>query len=76
MSKKIIVTHAYLGCDTGCCGHIIEIDDKQFGEFHFDHPDSSKSEDIKNFIKNLVIEEMGEEHCKDIDWDGCEIIDD
>lgn len=37
MSKlKIRVFHGYYGCDTGCCGHIIEVEDSK-GQCHIDH---------------------------------------
>lgn len=36
--RRITVLHSYYGCDTGCCGHIIEVDGQQHGEFKFTHP--------------------------------------
>jgi hypothetical protein len=64
---KIIVYHSYLGCDTGCCGHRIECDKKDY--FTFDHPDG----DFYEFAKELLIERYGEEHIKDLDWENCKI---
>lgn len=68
---KIIVYHSYYGCETGCCGHVIEMDD--YNKFFFDHP---FKENNLEFAKRLIKEELGEEHVKDLDWDNCFIIDD
>ena len=71
---KITVLHSYYGCDTGCCGHIIEVDGEQRGRFEFDHPSDYKvPEDKLEWAKNFVREQMGEEHVKDLDWDNCEV---
>lgn len=69
---RIIVYHASYGCDTGCCGHIVQLDEKD-GKFNFDHPYGG---DHAAFVRELVTDEFGEEHCKDIDWDGCVISED
>ncbi len=69
--KKIIVYHSYYGCDTGCCGHSIMIDDRRV-KFDFGHP--SSKEDVIEWAKALLIKEVGEEHLKDVDWDKCEIV--
>lgn len=69
---KIRVLHQYYGCDTGCCGHIIEIDGK-VKDFYFDHQEVSES--VIDFIKRLITEQLGEEHVKDIDFENSEIID-
>lgn len=35
---KIRVLHAYYGCETGCCGHILEVDgEEDYGTFTFSH---------------------------------------
>jgi hypothetical protein len=68
---KIIVYHASYGCDTGCCGHVIEIDGKE--NFHFTHP---YGKDFKEFAEEMVRDECGEEHVKDLDWENCIISDD
>lgn len=71
MNAKVIVYHGYYGCDTGCCGHIIEMDGKE--EFVFDHP---WNEDFKSWAKELVRESFGEEHVADLDWKNSRVIDD
>jgi len=69
---KIIVYHTFYGCDTGCCGHEISIDDHRV-HFDFDHP--SSKEDVVKWAKNLLVEELGEEHLKDVDWENSLICD-
>jgi len=73
---KIIVYHSLYGCDTGCCGHRIEIDGERTGRFVFGHPYSDNEADRKRFAEQLVREEFGEEHVKDLDWENCMVIDD
>jgi len=46
-------------------------DDKNFS---FEHPDIGESKE--DFVKRLVTDEFGEEHCKDIDWLNCIVVDD
>lgn len=75
---KIFVSHAWYGCDTGCCGHILEIEDqngltKEVGRFNFHHP--HKSENLRKWVENLISDELGSEHIKDLDWDSCQIWD-
>lgn len=35
---RVVVYHAGYGCDTGCCGHVIELNGEEHG-FEFIHPD-------------------------------------
>jgi hypothetical protein len=75
---KIRVMHRGYGCDTGCCGHVIEVDGVEYrkkgGErFHFDHPDDTSQEAAKRFAEDLIRQEMGEEHVADLDWENCEV---
>lgn len=74
MSKvvSVIVYHSYYGCETGCCGHRVEIkyeDGTERDVFEFEHGKGIE------FAKKLVKNEFGEEHVKDLDWENCEIID-
>ena len=69
--SRVIVYHGGYGCDTGCCGHTVDIDGKE--KFFFDHP---WSEDFREWAENLVRESFGEEHVADLDWDECVIVDD
>lgn len=69
---KIVVYHNSYGCDTGCCGHVIEMDGKDYN-FEFAHP---YNESDLDFAKRLVAETYGEKHVKDLDWENCDIVDD
>jgi hypothetical protein len=75
---KIIVLHESYGCDTGCCGHTVYVDGEMRGNFKFEHPRSYEPymQSVPDFIRELVTEELGEEHVKDIDWENCVVIDD
>ncbi len=70
---KVIVYHSFYGCETGCCGHTVEFEDGSFSKFIFTHP---YEEDPLEFAKELVRDEFGEEHVKDLDWENCHISDD
>jgi len=70
---KVIVYHRGYGCDTGCCGHEIEMGGRT--EFVFDHPDM-QAESKKAFAERIVREQLGPEHVADLDWDNCTIVDD
>jgi hypothetical protein len=70
--KKVLVYHRGYGCETGCCGHAVSVDDKEVG-FNFHHPDDK--EDFKEWAKDLVTQECGEDHVADLDWENCEVKD-
>lgn len=74
--KRVIVYHSYFGCDTGCCGHTVELIDENGNiiqnKFEFDHP---FGEDKLEFVKNLIEETFGKEHIADLDWKHCIIED-
>ncbi len=78
---KVLVCHRLYGCETGCCGHVVIMEDEsgdevKRGRFEFGHPDGMTDEAIKEFVRDMVTDSLGEEHVKDIDWDRCEVIDD
>jgi hypothetical protein len=75
MSQKprIVVLHRYYGCDTGCCGHVVELDGEQVGQFEFIHPYGNSASD---FIRDLVTDRCGAEHVADIDWENCIVTND
>jgi hypothetical protein len=71
---KVIVYHAYYGCDTGCCGHRIELqypDEMVREAFDFGH--CLSDQDPIDFARQLVTEQFGEQHVADLDWDNCRI---
>ena len=74
---KVIVVHEGYGCDTGCCGHAIYVNNERFrSEFEFGHADvdPKDKEAMIRWAKNFVREQMGEEHVKDLDWENCQIV--
>jgi len=84
---KIIVWHEYYGCETGCCGHVIQmledddpaiseeywLRDYKYSEFAFYHP---YGQDPLEWAKEWVKKEFGEEHVADLDWENCRVITD
>ena len=70
-TARIVIYHSSYGCDTGCCGHTIEMGDEQ--HFQFDHP---YGQDDLTWAKELVREVYGNEHVADLDWDECLVVDD
>lgn len=75
---KIIVYHGGYGCDTGCCGHYVEVKtDGKSGSsgFVFDHPDM-EVESKRQFAERVISDQLGAEHIKDLDWDNCTVVDD
>lgn len=67
---KVVVYHEGYGCETGCCGHVVKLEDGR-NEFCFDH--GKDGEEPIALAKRLVAETFGEEHCKDLDWGNCRI---
>ena len=80
---KIVVYHGYYGCDTGCCGHYLQVrtDDVAFDQMEVVFGDDGfvfspqLAEPFREFAENLVREKYGEDHVKDLDWDNCYIVD-
>lgn len=81
MSKKLKVRvfHGYYGCETGCCGHFIEVEDDSgktvADKFEFSHP---YDEEAKQWATELAQKYILEKHpdCYDtIDWDSIEFKD-
>jgi hypothetical protein len=78
--SRIVVFHGYYGCDTGCCGHVIEMDGVE--EFKFEHPwidglqGVEREQAARQFIIDLVNKECGPGHADDIDFSACLLSDD
>jgi hypothetical protein len=72
---RVLVLHAGYGCETGCCGHVLEVDDERVGRFQFDHP-SGRKDDFRVWAEDLIRTELGEEHVADLDWDHSIVLDD
>ena len=71
VEMQVIVYHDGYGCDTGCCGHRIEIDGKPQG-FYFAHP-YIPNEDFKVWATELVRDTCGDECANNLDWENCVI---
>ena len=71
---RVIVYHDTYGCDTGCCGHSVELrDDSNImveSKFTFDHP---HGQNFHEFAEDVIAKEFGEEHVKDLDWESCRV---
>lgn len=64
---RIVVLHAYCGCESGCCGHIVEVSDGR-SQFTFAHPYNGN---VRAFVRKVVTDRYSEKHVADIDWDNC-----
>lgn len=78
---KIVVMHGSYGCETGCCGHWLEVDDVDRRDtFDFDHPwaaDWALTDEEKfKWARDFVAEHLGEEHVKDLDMANSYVVDD
>lgn len=82
---RVVVYHGYYGCDTGCCGHTLEVDDPELQRkigwgFNFFHPRYYGDDPVemekaaKKFAEDFIREELGEEHVADLDWENSVVI--
>lgn len=57
---RAYATHAYKGCDTGCCGYIAQAEDAEGntceGHLEFDHP--GRDDDARTWMTSFVNEEF------------------
>jgi hypothetical protein len=90
--SRVVVFHGVYGCETGCCGHYVEVDGDVIGRMDFGHPNSRlvqawqdgkfvtryelPDEAKRDYARDLITELLGAEHVADIDWDNCLIVDD
>lgn len=69
---KIRVLHSYYGCESGCCGHVVELNDEELrGSFDFMHCEDK--EEAKEFAKSFL-EKHNPECLASIDWDTFEFL--
>lgn len=82
---KYVVYHQSYGCDTGCCGHVITVenDDGSYvdSDWTFYHCygktyGAPTDEEKRAWAEKLLIEAFGGEHVADLDWENCLILDD
>lgn len=69
--SRVVVYHSGYGCDTGCCGHVFEMGDRE--RWTFNHP---YGEDFRAWAEELVADFFGSEHVADLDWENCRVYDD
>lgn len=65
MRMVVRVYHSMYGCETGCCGHIVEYSDGK-KEFEFGH--AYDDETPIEFAKRVLRGEFSEAHLADLDW--------
>jgi len=66
---RILVLHKGYGCDTGCCGHAVEVDGVE-AKFKFTHP--YKGEDFRAFAERIVREAGCDPG--DLDFEGSVVV--
>lgn len=83
MTATVVVYHSMYGCDTGCCGHTIEVthDNGEVIEtFEFDHPHEypdntpeaiAADPDFRKWAEQLVRSQGCDP--ADLDWKNCRI---
>jgi hypothetical protein len=74
---KVRVFHAGYGCETGCCGHIVEIEDGR-RHFEFSHPYGENPQAFARELAEGIIRKEWPECIDSIDWETMtvEVIDD
>lgn len=77
---KIVVYHGSYGCETGCCGHYVEVTEGDLRNQHlnreyFDFFHPRDESDKLQYAKDLITQYFGKEHVEDIDWENCLIYD-
>ena len=73
---KVKVYHSYYGCDTGCCGHVVEVGDKE--KFEFTHPYDEVVADFNKWALEFAQATVKREwpQCYDkIDWSTLQVED-
>ena len=71
---RVVVYHGGYGCDTGCCGHYVVLDEEEIERsWKFSHP---YGQDHLEFARQMIIDTFGEDHCHDLDWENCIISED
>ena len=78
-SIRVVVVHGAYGCDTGCCGHWVELADDTGEEIGFDfgHPWSQdRLEWARKLAQEMVTKRYGPEHVADLDWENSFLVED
>lgn len=69
---KVIVYHEAYGCETGCCGHALYVDDERLAFEFGGHGTLTPREYAERFVR----EELGSKHVADLDWENCIVVSD
>jgi hypothetical protein len=69
---KVRVYHAGYGCDSGCCGHVVELGDGR-SYFDFSHPYGDDQREYARSLAEEVIRKKWPECLDSIDWDTMEV---
>lgn len=71
---KIRVLHAYYGCESGCCGHMLEVDDETVGgSWTFFHAPDEAGPEREQWIRDYVLKHLPKECHDSIDWSTIEV---
>ena len=74
--NRVIVYHGMYGCETGCCGHWVDLGDRKklmFG--HYGHYDGQEpAETSREYAERIIREMYGDEHVADLDWEHSKIV--
>jgi len=76
---KVVVYHGSYGCDTGCCGHYVELADtgERIGGFDFGHPYSEPDREwALDLAQEVVRKQYGPDHVADLDWENSLVVSD
>lgn len=69
----IRVYHKSYGCETGCCGHSVEVDGVDIG-FDFEHPhvlgEAERRAWAREFVEEMLRKHAPECLAEGIDWDS------
>ena len=74
-SVRVVVYHSGYGCDTGCCGHVVELDGERTDSFEFGHPEEGELREwAEELAKKEVYSTFGAAHVADLDWEHCDVV--
>jgi hypothetical protein len=70
MQNRIRVYHTTYGCDTGCCGHVIELNGRSVGDFEFSHPYGEDKKQWAVELTKVELEKYYPECLDSINWES------
>jgi hypothetical protein len=71
--SKLVIYHTGYGCDSGCCGHAVEVEggDMRRFKFKFGHAENLTPEGKRDFAVGMVVKE----NVDDVDFEESTIHD-